>query len=499
MDQVRSALNWLKKHHFWVLSAIVLVVSLVTWYLAANDLNEQYEQSKQTIQQQFGAVNTLAQKPFHPNEVINQRQQEEIQRQSEEVAQLWGQLYKAQQEAVLKWPEALPARFRRQIAKLKFGDEIHESLRESYLNYAKNHFPELPKIVKALELPDDGRSGGISMGGRGGSSESFSFDLEQFEESLTEGQLPGMGVGREGEQQQQQPQLLDFIVYWQDQNKIREQLSFPTRPSSLRVWVTQEDLWVYTTLLQIIAQTNEAAGATRFSNAAVRVINSLDVGKLAAQSSREKGRILVREQTMGRGPMGERGYESDMGGGEFAGELEFGGRGGGYEEFGAMDREGGTGGEGDEAPVLLSQRYLDETGKPKAVTAGPYDATQFGVEYKRLPIRMALYMDTRWLYHLIATCANAPLQVEVQEVRINPTGGGQGMGRGTQSQRMYSLESAGARTFGVGREGAGGPAGMMSLNTFNTRPYIVPVIIQGTIYIFNEPNVEALQVGGGEA
>ena len=43
----------------------------------------------------------------------------------------------------------------------------------------------------------------------------------------------------------------------------------------------------------------------------------------------------------------------------------------------------------------------------------------FGKEFKRLPVRMRLWMDQRWLPHLISECANAPLQVEVQEVRIN--------------------------------------------------------------------------------
>jgi hypothetical protein len=166
-----------------------------------------------------------------------------------------------------------------------------------------------------------------------------------------------------------------------------------------------------------------------------------------------------------------------------------------------------------ETAYLLSGRYLGPDGKPLpfggggaapapggeatpppasdagAASGAPLDLTSFGQEYKRVPIRMALRMEQRWLPRLIAECANEPLQVEVQEVRINPpeginsTGGGPGGGMGF-------------------RPGEGGPGGASvfqeepSIQTFQSQTEIVNVIIQGTIYIFNKPNQAILQTPG---
>ena len=113
-------------------------------------------------------------------------------------------------------------------------------------------------------------------------------------------------------------------------------------------------------------------------------------------------------------------------------------RGGG--EFGT----GGVMSEADEQRFLMSDRYLDEKGLPIPVGGGgaaaggearqprgctgvpirtcpapPLDLAQFGVCFKRLPVRMVLEMDTRWLPQLMTNCANEPLRVEVQEVHIN--------------------------------------------------------------------------------
>ncbi len=50
--------------------------------------------------------------------------------------------------------------------------------------------------------------------------------------------------------------------------------------------MTQENLWVYETILRAIADTNEAAGADRNGNAAVRKIYSMLVGNMAKAQGR---------------------------------------------------------------------------------------------------------------------------------------------------------------------------------------------------------------------
>jgi hypothetical protein len=164
-----------------------------------------------------------------------------------------------------------------------------------------------------------------------------------------------------------------------------------------------------------------------------------------------------------------------------------------------------------EKSSLLSLRYLGPDGKPipfggggaapggeatpapapdsGAAAGAPLDLTMFGQEYKRLPVRMALKMDQRWLPRLIAECASEPLQIEVQEVRVNPPEG---------------INSGAAGGPGGGYSGPGGPGGgsvfpeEQPIQPFPTQPEIVNVIIQGTIFIFNKPNPAILQAPGDQ-
>ena len=102
---------------------------------------------------------------FHHNEQFNEEQRKQIEQQSDEVTKLWQQLYIAQQEAVLTWPKQLGPRYEQNIAKLDFGDDIHRDMRDTYMNYAKNHFQELPEVVKALELTEGSSQTSNTIGG----------------------------------------------------------------------------------------------------------------------------------------------------------------------------------------------------------------------------------------------------------------------------------------------------------------------------------------------
>jgi hypothetical protein len=153
-----------------------------------------------------------------------------------------------------------------------------------------------------------------------------------------------------------------------------------------------------------------------------------------------------------------------------------------------------------EAAYLLSHRYLGDDLKPipaggmggggggefadPAAPAAPVDLSAFGKEYKRLPVRMVLEMDQRWLPELISQCASQPLQVEVQEVRINPPDGG-------------GLEGGGFGGAFRGFEGGGVMGNLFpdraGLLTFPQQPHMVRVVLQGIIYIFKQPDPTLLQ------
>lgn len=467
MDQVKTALEWLKRHHFWVLILLAIIISAVTWQMGSSQLQAEIASNKSAIETQISTATGIQNKPFHPNDSVNRVQAEENAALAAKVRAAWAALYDRQASEVLKWPGELRADFAKELGKLTFGDEILPFMRDRYLNYAQRTFPNLPKIVKALELPAD-EGGGVSRGGfagRGGGPM---------------GEFGGMGgMGRS-----MQPEDLvgrDFLVQWHDQAEVRQQLNWEKRPSSIAIWVTQEDLWVYETLLRAIANTNIAARSDRYSNAAVRDIFAMQIGAKANRSASTGGRIFVPQEGEGGAGMRGMGGEFGMGGGEFGGG-EFGGGGYGGEFAGGRGGEFGggfgmEGGEGvDEKTMLLDSRYVDAEGTP--MTAPTDGEFKYGTEYKRLPVRLVLRLDQRWLNHLMIELANAPLQVEVQEVRINP-----------QTDSDFGGGGAGRRRPAMGMGGNG------EVMAFNREPNVRDqVIIEGLVYIFYPPDEAVLAV-----
>jgi hypothetical protein len=182
-----------------------------------------------------------------------------------------------------------------------------------------------------------------------------------------------------------------------------------------------------------------------------------------------------------------------------------------------MESDGSTGVDVD--AILLAGRYIDAEGKPIADAS-----TGMGTEFRRLPIRMVLMMDERWLPKVLVECANAPLPIEVQRLRINreksgvdkdnqafelgasasggPGMGGMGMGRGEggmgmgRPMGMPSRGSEGGR--GMGMPMGGGMAMGMNLSPTDAAN-LATVEIQGLVYIYMPPDPTILAVPGDDA
>jgi hypothetical protein len=485
---VRKILAWLKQQHFWVLSVLIALISVFCWWSGAGSMSKKYAENEGKIKGGFSTVDTVLGDTFHPNDEIKKRQEEEIAKLVEEVTKLWEDLYKKQSDAVLIWPSGvgqLSADFVKEVEKLEFGAEIEHGWREHYQNYISNHFPDLPKKIGARPISEDttGTAGGPAGFSRIG--------------RMSEGPGGPMTTGTQFEDDG------NYICEWaeDDQARVRATLQFERTPSPLWIWCTQEDLWVYHALLNVIRNTNDAANATRISNAAVRGVYSLQVGQSAAPFSRTPNRIFKLATPAAAAP-GEfaPGAPGDPMSPESApAEFSF----SGPSDFSRGGPSGGEMTEEQERAVLLHGRYLGEDGKPipfggggggmagpdapaepvADVPAGPLDLSVFGKEYKRLPVRMVLEMDQRHLPKLIAECALQPLQIEVQEVRVNADDleGGSGSPMGG---RMSSGPGMGSE-FSMPE--------LSGLQQFNPQPQIATVAIQGVIYIFKKPDRELLK------
>jgi uncharacterized membrane protein YgcG len=450
MDQAREILKLLWRERFWVLSVMGILVAVGCWYISSGDLDQQFTEKKSQIELALGKVKTLANQPNPPNDDVNRADEAQLEVQKKIVGELWNDLYEKQREVVLQWPENLRADLIEKIEKLQFGEPFPSDwandFRSHYQNYIKNRFDGLLEIPKALKLEDSvggssfggmqdfGDEGGRGGGGRGGGG----------------GGRGGGGRGGRGggemialvEDQTKQ----DYLVQWIDQNQLRQKLEFDSPPSSMQIWVTQEDLWVYEILLSVIARTNQERGATRPDNTAVRVILSLQVGRNAAAASNDIGSLEFPSQDAA--PVGGR---DDLG--EERGPLGDGG----------MDRGNLFGGEREDmdGADALSFRYLDAEGIP-------YEGKPQDSEFRRLPVRLRLLMDQRWIPQVLIECANAALPVEVIQLRVNP-----------------------------GKSGLG-TDGKIGSDTIGGDTNLADVEIRGIVYIYNKPDESVLEVPGME-
>lgn len=473
MDQIRAILKVMWKQRFWILSVTAVVIALVCWSMAASDLDAKFAQRKSTIQKAFSDMQNLSsQRTYHNTEVI-EADKSAIVTQKGYVLDVWKDLYERQRKAVLSWPKELGDEFIEYIDKLKFGDPISFKMRERYQNYIENRFDGLLEIVKAQKIEGAGVAGGYGggYGGRGGGRGGGEFGGEGGYGGEYGGGAAYQPSGTPGASEDD-----DYLVQWLDQDKLRAKLFFSNKPTPMEIWVTQEDLWVYETLLNVIARTNDARNATRPDNTAVRVIMALEVGQAASLATTQPGTVYLPVAS-GGGMGGERGYGGMGGmggegggyGGMISGERGYGGMGG---EFGGYGGEGGEGGEGAGDEALLGMRYLGEDGTP--LPAG--DTASFGSEFRQLPIRMLLMMDQRWIPRLLVESANSPLPIEVNQVRINPDKSQEGFGQ------------AGGMTSGGMMGGYGNNLDLTA------SPYLAQVEVKGAVYIYMPPNEELLGI-----
>lgn len=476
MDQVRNIARIIWQQRFWVLSVLGVIVAVICWKMGASAIDAQTATNKSAIETEFGAMQKIATTQYMGNDAVNEVEFQETSKIRDKVVELWEKMYASQRDQVLKWPPALGEEFLTYVENKKFRDPITDpDMLQIYREYAKERFPKLVEIVDAQKMAagavggfGDGR---MAMGGR-------------------DGAFGGGAIDPNDPNAQEK-----YLVRWFDQGTLRQQLEFTSLPTSLKVWVTQEDLWVYETLLHAIAEVNEERGATRPDNTAIADIMALEVGRAAAMQFKQPGVIM-----MPVAPMAGDGAELGRGGEEMGMPMGD-GRGG---EFGAaVDPDAG----------LLALRYIGDDGQPITDEAAAVDPA---AQFRRLPVRMLLKIEQTAVPNLLAACANATLPVEVKRVRINseksesgatmsaamPSGGGGGregafggggMGMGRPSGGGYGGREG---AFGGGGRGMEGGAMMASPDGME-RKELATVEIHGIVYIYNPPDAATLTVPGG--
>ncbi len=483
MDQLQVALSVLKKQYFWVASAAILLVALASWAKATRDAAQQYNHRKSKLEGDFQALQGIISQPNHPNDAVIGALEEKTAQLSEEVFRAWQILYQ-DQKAKNQLSPRLSQRFRDYWEATGPEDALPRDLREHYQIFIVDHIPKLFDMIGVRRQVARQQEGQQSTAP--GSAGVEGVDVDQF---------GGTGSSPAPSERESPDVQMVGIVNWPDHEKLPQRFWWQSVPSTLRVRKAQEDLWVYEALLRVIKNTNE--GATTYENAAVKQINTIQIGQEAIGAAPQRRRTGGGAGSGPRAPGGGGVYAPVVTGGETD-----------VDEFGGpvslptttQSPSGGlgtsTGFQGSEDPEraeLLDGRYVDESGNPLgADQEHPY------AEFKMMPIRLDLVMDQRKIRRLLGECANSSMPIEVKRVTIRLGQGQQGR-QGSRGGRTGSLAGPSS---GISASGATGmlpqtlPANRRATGEQGQAgPWDLPIEMEGIIYIYNPPNRDLLGTG----
>jgi hypothetical protein len=264
------------------------------------------------------------------------------------------------------------------------------------------------------------------------------------------------------------PADFDGLVAWDPQQReaiiSRHHLAQGV-PSSARVKLVQEDLWIFESLIDAIGTLNH--NAKDALSAPVKQIDVMDVAQWATAARRQQAAAMWAPEPSGGAKPAPPAAKPPAPPGEKA---------------------------TDEA--LADGRYLDEKGQPLAGGAKqPFE------EFKQIFVYMKLVVDQRRTADLLAALANAPLPVEVRHfaVQLLPD----------STVREATIP---AQEVAEGGEAAGDVAAAAStpvliptadvpigsLSVAETTAWDAVVEVGGVIYLYNQPNVKKLGSGAAK-
>lgn len=501
MDQLKEQLVKIKPFAFWIACVVILLGSLGTWYLATSKLHQEQTDNKAKINSAFQNLVSIQPKlADHPNPDTNAEMTKLTLAYGEEVARGWELQYKSQ-ESVLVWPESFDKDFHDAVKDLRpiekvpvkadFKLTLPDSLRRRYRDFIED---ELPKLAETI--------GGKWYANRAGTTE-----LNALQPSLGPDGRPTVEVDRS-------------MVLWAPENQnelLATHFAFTAKsddPTTLDVLYAQEDLWVLQNLMSIIKLTNE--GYEGRHDAAVKQIEYVRIGRAA---------------------LGQAGVVMNVGVGDGTAAPGVGPGPGVAMEGQTPPPAAATGATGTAAtpgapPVNPTTnalfepadpgnwRYVDKANTPLAgfqlreaiappvagVVAAPNPETALLTVAKRMPVRLRLVIDQRRLNKLLTEFGNAPLPVEVRQLRINrdpaaigdptnffaalgaegaggyPGGGGGGYPGGGGG------EGYGMPRFTEGGMGPGGGGGGSITRDATVDTNLIKLELYGIVYLYNPVN-----------
>ncbi len=453
MDQLKIVMAGLKKHHFWVLCGLSVVIGLTVWSLATADLATRIEARERTLEGHFQKMTQIFGTQDHPNQQVIDGCTALKEVVAKEAYRAWKTLFEKQTSSNLL-PEDMSEEFKIHFHALRGPeDEIPSPYRDEYMDFIRDHFPKLFEDLKVIQTSDSGQPVPDRFNPRGNfhdeGDDEFDFSDGDDEGNTRAFAAPQIGRPR-GADVEEEP---DGVVVWNeaDRNRILDPFYFPSQPTTSRILLAQEDLWVYEALMRVIKRTNGPVEHHR--DAAIKEIVTMEIGQDVVGSG---------ENASGVGML--------LAGGSPK-----------------ASRSSTTG----ESANIVSSRYVDEQGLPlKKTPAYPfYDHPC--AEFKMMPIRMRLWIEPSKIPRLLVECANSTMPIEVRRFRLRP-----GEGKFVNFVSLgATAESATAKRGTRTGEGAGSKPEFKRSFGSSTDVSAVPIVMEGIICIYNRPDRQKLGTG----
>lgn len=503
MDSVKPILELLKKHLFWIICAVVLLVTVFTFRSVDSSLEEQRVANVNQVETSFKSVQAISQKgdsfpegTYHPNDKTHEGMLKKTSEAKEELSKAWEMKYNEQQP-LLFWDK-----------------EIGE--------VAIQQFEELRPIEKMMEFtpePNTQEDYRVRPVYRQAYQRLIKNALPKLAESIGDAWQPVLSRPEVTAEEKAKVSETKRVVLWNETNqaywesrftKFNNRINPEPYPRVLQVLYAQEDMWILRSILEdIIKKTNGDAKANDLAK--VKKIDHIYIGQDAQGIV---GEVDIAKSMTESGDTGSEGSNGGMGEEEMMMMM--------MESSGSMP--GGSPGDsasglptvrtyGDGTYDPANGRYVDANFEPLGATTlrETFKAVKKELAYlaiaKRIPVRIGLVMDERSIMELLANCANARLPLEVKQVRINAhkpnttgslasqfssgatslasaTGGGGSRGESSEEEMMqYEMQNMESEGGGTKREDESVLIG---------GEYDTNVEIYGVIYLYNPPDDSVL-------
>jgi hypothetical protein len=393
---------------FWILSGLCLFLPLFGWWWDSAAMSKEITDRTDKIKKAFDGV-----PPPGPNKQWSDQVELKNKEEDLKVAKTGEQLWEALVPYMV-WPE----RMTDVVAKAGYQGVIDPTTRGEYRDLYEKEIVDLPEILSPF---DPYTSKGMVQ--------------------IQEGLILSEGLG--------------FLE---------------VAPSDKVTWDAQEDIWLYTALLEAVQRTNQRAGGDSLLNSVIKQIDVLILRGGSPKTPGGAGAAPAAQAPMGMGPMGGHMAMPAGPGGAGSGDAARGSAGGGAmtasfdpaEEFGSdEDTTGGAGG-GNGAPPMGIPMGPPKTGGggPMGGHSGPVGGSSSGLgsgdapkkryieetkRYKTRGFYMEVVMDHRKLPEFLAELSDSPWPLKVVRVQ----------------QVDKDLQDVGSTTVGgAGMGGMGGMGGM---------------------------------------